>query len=217
MIRNRAIVRGVARRIASAVRRTVSALEEGRIEQEPAFTDRMLGAIEETMHGFESNGVIWQAKTFTDRGRNAQETQIGADFAGILSIDLPGFKVKKGFLAQAKLLKMDYSFPPYEFERLKQQSELMLCYSPESFVFFYSVRGVFVVPAISIVNSEPRNPFEFYSKSITRFYEEHLESFIGDQRLTAPNIGSIDGLRERLGVQNLLFLEARDSWNIERS
>jgi hypothetical protein len=169
----------------------------------------MLGAIEEAMRDYRAKGISWTAKTLTDRGRNAQERRHGADFAGVLSINLPEFKVNKGFLAQAKLVEPRTALPTSEFERMKAQCEQMLAQTPDSFVFLYSRDGVTVVPAISIVSSEPRNPHELYSRSISRFYEEHFESFIGDRRLNAPTREMLDELRRGLDTRSLLYLEAR--------
>jgi hypothetical protein len=90
-------VRGVATRIADAINHTTEALRQGRIEHEPAMTDRMLGAIEESLDNFQYKGIQWRAKTLTDRGSGSQESKYGADFMGVLDISLPNFTVKKGF------------------------------------------------------------------------------------------------------------------------
>ena len=102
-----------------------------RIEHEPAFTDRMRGAIEESLDGLQSKAIRWSAKTLTDRGRGSQEIRYGADFMGVLNIALPNCKVCKGFLAQAKLIRMDRAV---DWEQLKQQCERMLNLSSHSFV-----------------------------------------------------------------------------------
>jgi len=209
MIRTPGIVRGAAARIGEAAGRISEALREGRIEQEPAFTDRMLGAIEEVMRNYSAKGVRWTAKTLTDRGRNAQERRHGADFAGVLSIEFPGFHVNKGFLAQAKLIEPLDSLPKTQFDRMKVQCELMLAQTPDSFLFLYSRNGVTVVPAVSIASSDARNPHEFYSRSVSRFYEEHFECFIGDRRLNAAKQTMLDDLRREQDTRSLLYLEAR--------
>src|SRR5687767_4557019 len=98
-------VRETAHRIAEAADHTVEALREGQVEQEPAMTDRMLGAIAESLRNFTVNGIRWQSKTLTDHGPGTQESRFGADFMGVLNINLPEFSVSKGFLAQSKLLK----------------------------------------------------------------------------------------------------------------
>src|SRR5262249_10520646 len=87
MTRLRGIVRAAAERAAQAAHRTLEALADGRIEQEPAFTDRMLGHIEEAMIDFEVKGVRWRAKKLTDHGPNAQEKRFGADLIGVLDVD----------------------------------------------------------------------------------------------------------------------------------
>ncbi len=209
MIRSLGIVREAAARTAGAAERALAALREGRVEQEPAFTDRMLGAIEESMRAFETKRVRWTAKTLTDRGPNAQESRHGADFAGVLSVDLPDYKVKKGFLAQAKMIEPTASMARGEYDRMKAQCDRMLDRTPDAFVFLYAWDAITVVPAISVVSSQPRNPHEFYSRSISRFYEEHFESFIGDRRLYAPTPEMLESLQRELDARALLYLEAR--------
>lgn len=213
MIRGLGIVRDAAAHVEDAVERVCETIREGRVEQEPHFTDRMLEAIEGVIRGYRAKGVVWTAKTLTDRGRYAQEHRHGADFAGVLSIDLPEFNVKKGFLAQAKLVEPQETLSRTEFERMKDQCEVMLSQTPDSFLFLYSRDGVTVVPAVSVVSSEPRNPHEFYGRSISRFYEEHFESFIGDRRLYAATPAMLDELLEKtrrdVDARKLLYLEAR--------
>lgn len=183
MLAYRHAVRGAARRIADAINGVVAALDEGLVEQEPAMTDRMLGAIQESMRGFKAKGIHWRAKTLTDRGRGAQEREFGADFMGVLRIALPDLKVSKGFLAQAKLVRHGSSG---DLRRLKDQCQTMLALSPDSFVFLFGIEGVRVVPAISVVGST-LDPVALYSRSAQRFFEEHLQCFIGDRDIEAPS------------------------------
>ncbi|MDD5705220.1 MAG: hypothetical protein PHR35_04800 [Kiritimatiellae bacterium] len=111
-------VREVARHSGEAIDHSVDALRDRKVEQEPAMTDRMLGAIEESLSDFTSRDIRWRAKTLTDRGRGAQETTYGAYFLGVLNIDLPDFTVAKGFLAQAKLLRRSTI---YDHEQSREQ------------------------------------------------------------------------------------------------
>ncbi|UYN95209.1 MAG: hypothetical protein KIT25_24900 [Enhydrobacter sp.] len=187
------------------------AIQDRRTEQEPAITDRMLGYIEAAMHGFEARGVKWVAKTLTDRGRGSQESRYGADFAGVLSISLPGYKVNKGFLAQAKMIEPSERLPPGEFGRLQRQCEGMLSSSPDSFVFLYSRSGITIVPALAVLSTISRNPHDLYSRSLSRFYEEHFECFIGDRRLQAPTPEALETLRADYQARKLLYLAAHES------
>ena len=119
MIRHLAIVREAASRIADAAVEAADAFRQGRVEQEPALTDRMLGRIEQIMDGFESRGIRWTAKTLTDRGPGAQERLYGADFVGVLQVSLPSYAVKKGFLAEAKLIDPTATMPAHEHVRCR--------------------------------------------------------------------------------------------------
>jgi hypothetical protein len=212
MIREYAIIRESAQRLAGAANHTVQSLIDEQVEQEPAFTDRMLGRIDEAMDGFVVKGVRWKSKTLTDRGPRAQESIYGADFMGVLEIELPEFSVKKGFLAQAKLIEPGDSISKKDFDKMVGQCTDMLHISPDSFLFLYSVDGISVVPAISIVSlTAPTNPNELYSRSITRFFEEHFESFIGDGRLSKAHISTVkelSALADASGARSALHLRA---------
>jgi hypothetical protein len=208
MIVYRRMVRSAAKRIADAADSAVEDLAQGLVEQEPHLTDRLLGRIMQAMDGYRSKGVRWSAKTLTDHGPGTQEKRYGADFVGVLDVDLPEFKVKKGFLAQAKLLDSG-RMRTSEFRRLVSQCEKMLDLSPDSFVFHESIDGIRVIPAISVVGaSGPEVAFNedaFYSRKISRFYEEHFECFIGDRRIRAANRQTLTDLEARA----LLSLAAR--------
>jgi len=83
---------------------TIRSFQEGRIETEPTFTDRFLGAVEmafgETVR---VRDYKFKARTLRDRGPGAPENEFGADLCGVLDIDIEHFKLSKGFLAQAKI------------------------------------------------------------------------------------------------------------------
>jgi len=205
MLTYRHAVRETAGVIAGAIDRSVKALYEKRVEQEPAMTDRMLGAIEESMHGKNIKGIKWEAKTLTDRGRGAHEKTYGADFMGVLNIDLPDFKVSKGFLAQAKLIKAK----KYDLKELKSQCEKMLTLSPDSFVFFYHTNGIRVVPAIAVVGSKIDPYSLLYNHSAQRFFENHLECFIGDRTISSPTPDTLMTLLEKFNARSALLLTGK--------
>jgi len=208
-LKNLAVIREAAAQVAAAAVHVVDSYATARIEQEPEFTGRMLGAIEERLRDFTTKGVRWRAKTLTDHGTGAQEKQYGADFAGVLEIDLPTYKLSKGFLAQAKRVEPGMTFRADEFHRLRDQCRLMLDLSPASYVFLYSRRDIVVVPATAVVAvTHVVNPHAFYSRGVARFYEEHFESFIGDPRINAPHIDALAGLREQYNARSALRIEA---------
>ena len=198
-------VRGAAQQIAGAIDHSIEALREGRVEQEPAMTDRMLGAIEESLVNFRNKGIRWSAKTLTDRGSGSQESRDGADFMGVLNIALPDFTVSKGFLAQAKLIRNGSSG---DLEALQRQCDKMLNLSPDSFLFLYGTHGVRVVPAISVIGANV-DPLYLYSRSAQRFFEEHLQCFIGDRNITSPTPETLDAMRHRFEVRSAILLQAK--------
>ncbi|MEQ9567625.1 MAG: hypothetical protein RLN85_17770, partial [Pseudomonadales bacterium] len=209
VLRHRRAVRAVARRIDSAINLSLNALREGRVEQEPAMTDRMLGAIEQKVQG-DICGIKWSAKTLTDRGTGSQESEFGADFMGVLQIDLPDYKVSKGFLAQAK---MSNRSSKSDLAGVKRQCEKMLKFSPESFVFIYDKNGVRVVPAIGILATE-FGMSGLYSRPARRFFEEHLECFIGDRRISCPSPNSLDNLRHEYQARSALLLIGSENTDV---
>jgi hypothetical protein len=213
MLNSLHIVRESATRVAEAAERTVSNIDGGQLQQEPAFTDRMLGRIEEAMDGYIVKGVRWKAMTLTDRGPGAQESRFGADFLAVLDISVSGFSVKKGILVQAKMVEPDDSFNQAEFDRMVSECKKMLRMSPDSFVFLYGRAGIKVVPALSVLGLSSRtNPHELYQRSCQRFFEEHFESFIGDASLHTANITTLDDLKrnaDEAGARSALLLKAR--------
>ena len=195
MITNRAIIRQAAERVSQAASRAIGDFDKGLIEQEPAFTDRMLGRIQEAMNGYESKGIRWSAKTLTDRGRGAQEARFGADFVGVFEASLPEYSTRKGFLAQAKLVRPHTRIPVAEFNRLQAQCDRMLSISPDSYVFLYSGDGISVLPASAVFGLTERSLDLIYSRSVGRFFEEHFSSFIGDRAISSPSIEILQRLR----------------------
>jgi hypothetical protein len=208
VIRYRGLIRDSAKQIASAAEASLGDFKTGLVEQEPHLTDRMLGRMAQAMDGYRAKGVTWSAKTLTDHGPNAQEKEYGADFVGVLEIDIPGYKVKKGFLAQAKLSKSD-KMNRSEFNRMIDQCKLMLELSPQSYVFHYSLDGIHVIPALAILAASGPNaqfdPDGLYSQRVSTFYEHHFECFVGDMRISEPSEQTLEDLRAR----SLLYLAAR--------
>lgn len=197
-------VREAATCIANAINHSVRALKDGRVEHEPAMTDRMLGAIEESLTNYCVKGICWRAKTLTDRGRGSQESKYGADFMGVLDINLPEFTVSKGFLAQAKLIRNGSAG---NLKELKRQCEKMLELSCDSFVFLYGPNGVRVVPALAIVGTTVE-PLQLYNRSAQRFFEEHLQCFIGDRNIKCPTPQTLDALRTRFETRSAILIQA---------
>jgi hypothetical protein len=212
MIKTYRTIRRIANLIDKSANRTVEDLIEGRVQQEPSFTERMIIRISDAVNGYIHNNIRWQAVTLTDRGPNAQEKRYGADFVGVLQINLPEFNTSKGFLAQAKLLKKYEFMKKSEIKKMLDQCNKMLHISPDSYVFFYSTNGIYIVPAISVISSTDFSPSSLYSYSVARFFETHFKSFIGDRNISTPEITVVQQLEEllkRYEARAVLGLSAR--------
>lgn len=212
MLKSRAAVRRSARIIADAVSATRESYVVGRTQQEPSITDRMLGRIEQSLNGVTVKGVKWTAMTLTDRGAGIQEKKYGADFLGVLEMNLPEYKVTKGFLAQAKRIEPDGSMRSAEFDRMVAQCNKMLELSSAAFVFLYGKERFGVVSAAAVAGLRHRtNPWELYSRSVQRFFEEHFQCFIGDRRLHTPHVdtlATLRGLADENSARSALLLSA---------
>jgi len=189
-----------AKIIGAAIQGAEAALSEGRIEQEPAMTDRMLGRIEQALENLEIGGITWKAKTLTDRGRNAQESRFGADFFGVLDVKTSGYFVQKGFLAQAKMIRRNGTM---DMRDLVQQCDRMLSFSPDSFVFLYTEKGVQVTSATAVVAASG-DLAAVHKEKAQKFFLDHLMCMIGDRAIRSPTPAGLDDLLQsanpRLGL-----------------
>lgn len=211
MFRYTNTVRDVARQIDEAVSLTIQDGQNSLTEQEPAFTERLITRIQDRIDGKIIRGIQWKAKTLTDRGSGAQEKRFGADFLGVLNIDLKDFRVAKGFLAQAKKIRRaDPPMPTREYDDMRVQCDKMLKVTPDSFVFLYDNAGVEIVPASSVAAAMRCNPHELYSKTITGFFINYLECFIGDPRIQVPHIEQLELLLKKFEVSHVFALAASE-------
>lgn len=171
--------------------------EEITAQLKSQITQRMVDQVQANLNGKEINGVRFAVQVF----RRAEEHEVGADLMGVLQIDTPTDSVRKMFLAQAKVcdLGTDSWGNPiaicHDYDsRLRGQVRDMLALTPDSFAFFYTTEGIFVVPAfqISLTSGNRISTDEVYAHRIGPFYEEHFKCFIGDQRIAPPSTSPDD-------------------------
>ncbi len=210
MLRNPRVVRKVAREISDAADGAFDAYRKGGDVEEPQITGHILGAMGDRLRSRSFGGIAWTAHVLrTGPGTAAEEERHGADLMGVLNIDLPEYQVKKGFLAQAKKAEPYRLFSSRDWQRLRSQCDTMLKRTPASFVFIYSrIRGIRICPAISILGLRSRHIFDLYDHSLPNFFENHIESFIGDRRLNSPDIKTLDALDD-LPVKRVFELSAK--------
>jgi hypothetical protein len=223
MIIKTGIVRHFGELIKRAEENIITKINDGRLQTEPSVTERLLQEIEDVFESYGTvQGIRFRAPTLRDRGPNAPERTFGADFCGVLDIDLPEFKQLKGFLAQAKsesrgisirnpssVKKEVYSPANNEFRRLKEQAARMLEITPDSFAIIYSVRGFVVVPASSIQGLR-RGDAPLYGKPLDSFFKEFIMCFIGDPELSAYDDQTLERLRERTKSRAAIMFQIRE-------
>jgi len=214
MLEASGIVRKAGKIVQEAADRTCGDLAEAAIE-EPEFTTALVTRIADALNRVEYKGVRWKAKILTSRGPGTEEKSLGADFAGVLSVDLPGYKISKGFLSQAKLVGKGWALSRSELARTRAQCSKMLSCTPDSYLFLYNREGVWVVPASSVVAQSVGQPAELYGRKIGSFMELHFESFIGDRRISSPDPSALQALLANAAPSRVLSLELGVASNAE--
>lgn len=183
------------RKVTSEVGKATSSAEasyrNGDSPYEVDVTGRLLGALETRLDDFKTNGIIWRAKQFkTGRGKGAEEKRIGADFMGLLDLNVGELAVQKGFLVQAK--RVEPGHPIADWDRAVEQLEKMLEISSASFLIAYSIkRGIRVFPASEVVGLKSKDIFDLYNNSFQSFFGDYLKCFVGDRALTIPNVENL--------------------------
>jgi len=227
------IITGTLRRMLAAVesaeRLAVRGLAQGTVETEPTLTDRFLGALEQSISsdGLEIHGYRLSLRTLRDRGPDAPERRFGADLVTVFELDTPRCRLRKGFLAQAKLagqaeVQVDDSreYPvvsvrrsPNRRERpsdLAPQCGQMLRVSPDSYVFVYSERSISVIPANTVAHLVPdAERHAIYSIPVRQFFRGFFQSFIGDYRLSACDDQTLEDLRNQTLANSAALLTLR--------
>ena len=76
----------------------MDAYRAARAPYETTIINRLIGAIEQAMHGYEIKGVTCNSVTLRPgRSRLTEETRYGADFLGLFNVDLSDSHVKQAF------------------------------------------------------------------------------------------------------------------------
>jgi hypothetical protein len=185
-------------KIIEDVERTIiESIEHRRIEEEHSITDRFLQEVETKFNEYYEQGdFLFSARTLPSHGRNAAEHEFGADFCGLLDVQLPKFTQSKGFLCQAKREGngVSVSRGPRGLNTiiftnstllasLRNQVKKMLDITPASFVIIYSTQGFLMLPGIDITTLNTSTPI--YTMPIKHFFKDFIMCFIGDIRLNA--------------------------------
>jgi hypothetical protein len=191
-----------ATRVGAAAKKTAQDYAEKNIPDEPSFTAALATRIKDSLAGFSKGGIFWSAKILSSHGPNTEESRFGADVLGSLSLDLPDYSVKKGFLAQAKRQEPGTLLPTSEWKRMQAQCNTMLNFTSDSYVFIYALNGVFVVPAISVAACKKvEDLYTLHPKNLSAFYKEHFMCFVGDRAIDSASPCVLDNLLARVAFE----------------
>jgi len=223
MLFRKFIVSEFGRLIDDAQTATLKEMTSGESRDEPTITKGFLDAIKYRINGFHArDDVEFRAYVFQPQGYRSDEWVAGADFLGVLRVNLDEFIVTKGFLAQAKkesreigveipvrgATKASFNYTE-DFKGLQGQAKKMLSQSPSSYVFLYSPKGFAVVPAISVTSLTVTDTL--YAKTARGFFQEFLMCFIGDKRLGAFSNAEFERLVQEFRAGAGILIEARRS------
>ena len=171
------------------------------LPDEPAVTSALVIRFRDALDDYEKAGIKWSAKVLSSHGQGAEEKFFGADFLGVLQIEFPEFKVRKGFLAQAKRQNEGKKLSSADWNRLAGQCERMMTFSNTSFVFVYSMNGFFVVPAVSVLACNgPEDLHTLHPMKIHHFYNQHFRCYVGDNGIHDDSPSILEELRYRTGL-----------------
>jgi hypothetical protein len=186
----------VAHAIAVECETTIEDFNAKIIADEEPMTDRLFGSISNALDGRKISGLQWKARTLrTGRDKAAEEKRHGADILGVLSIDLRDFKVRKGFLIQAKLIEPDKLSSEPEWLRFQGQCRTMLNRTRDAFAVIYSRQcGIRFIPASLILDIGRKQVFDVGWRTLFGFFKSHVKCEIGDRRLNSPTIDMLDSL-----------------------
>lgn len=195
-----------AGRLNGGATQTMKDMAEGRFPQEPEITTALVTRWQDKLDGFAAYGIDWSAKILSSRGPGTEESRFGADFLGVLRLDLPSYQMTKGFLAQAKRQEPGSRLDQRQWNELKTQCDRMLQFSSESFVFVYSQNDVFILPAINVLACPgPVDLHTLHPRKTSPFFNDHFRCFIGDRRIDSVTPATL----ENLFVRHVLEVRAR--------
>lgn len=213
-------VTGFARKVNGAAQRVVRDYRDGDAIDEESFSDQLCGRIKETLEGFETDSVSWQAENvLRDRrygrlsarslSKHSEEPAFGADLVVVLDIDLPDYEVNKGFLAQAKRLEVDDDLAASERKRLVTQCDLMTEVTPASLVLLYGSSGLRAISATAVSASRGHQLDMIPTAYIEAWFRELAICGLGDRKIQATDPGSLLTLAEELDTEAALRLIGR--------
>ena len=211
-------IRGISAIIAEKAERLCEKLDRKKIADEDDFTSRLIQSIEEAVDNLVIDGVKWSVETrkLPWRGKDSEERRFGADFGLVIRMEGRGIDVAKGYLVKAK--KEIAGFPTHPADRfmakldkrLPEQCKDMLSVTPESYTWFYTRNGIFILRAGLVVNTDGALINEMRFQGIHGFFVRAFMSWSGDYRLGTVAAKSLDDFMLEYNLKQAMFIGGRE-------
>lgn len=201
--------------VRNAIQDTLLDWTNDNMRQETDITNSIGNRIQDGLNGIEDGNVNFKSMFIPDHGPGSMEKKLGADLAGLMTVNLQNYSIKKLFLAQAKIIKGD-KVERKHLGNLIKQSTGMLSVTPFSIVMLYSREGVYAVPAADVRDlslhylKKSRGTINFkddlYYMPLEHYVEDVYTTWQGDREKGAhiSNIGDLENVmlevRARAGL-----------------
>ena len=155
------------------------------------------------------DGIRFTGRRLTSRGRGSEESRSGADIALFIDINIPGYKLAKGLLIQAKMVDSNGRIQSkVEQVRLIDQCKKMLSITSSSFVWTYGDRGIDVYSANAVLASNGllNNIVGTWDNSI--FFYDFFICWIGDCSMESITRDSLDEYISSMNIKYGVMLHA---------
>lgn len=178
----------IGARVKDAVERTLQDYRAGEVSEEDHITSRLVTNIKRNVNETRHGRMIFKGIQTAARGRGSLESKLGADFVGILKVNLPRLDFSKLFLVQVKKaiagkrglsLRLD--------QDLTEQCEKMLAITDDALVMVVSSTRLEVVDARTVHEMGKRDGSTvlnihnaLYSKSFPRYMQDVYATWQGD-------------------------------------
>jgi hypothetical protein len=205
-------LRAAADKVVEADRQTRQKLVRVR-GRETRYTTAFLTRLEDQLNGFDEAGIRWSVHVHEPDKQNKEEELTGADMLVALDLDIEGMRLRKGFLAQAKV-NTNPVFGNVRIsghDRLVDQCDAMLFHSPESFVFVYGEDATLVVPAIGVHALDARGIGRLRRSTVHEFFYDFFTCWIGDRGISVDSPAALQGLSAEMAAKRSAYIKGKST------
>lgn len=210
-----------AKVLADEVRKVEEGIARDETGDEDDITSQILGRIQAKAESL-SGPIAWDAtqvliprgfrlkgRHLTSRGNGSEEKRLGADAVIVLDVDLPGYRVSKGVLIQAKRVDSQGGVArESERRRLLSQCKSLAWASASSYVWSYGQK-ISVFSANSVLAADGKLDELDNEPSIEEFFSQFFLCWVGDARISSVSKSALADFMSLTGIRSGLILASR--------